>query len=179
MAQLAIGAAGLGLQYKQTLDEGKQAAKLGKLQQQQLNAQAKSEEEAGQYASREKRKEAKRAQASQIAQMAANGGAITGSNLLLLSDTAKAYEDDALIMYRNYKQRAVGLRNKGALAKWQGDLARRNSRIRGLSNLGTQIGTAYLLGAFKGTPKTTSASTSSLPAAGPSGFQGAGMQPGG
>ncbi len=118
------------LTHLQTLEEGKQQAELAKQQQQQLNIQAESEEEAGQFASREKRKEARRAQASQIAQMAANGGAITGSNLLLLSDTAREFEDDALIINRNFKQRAIGLRNRGALIRHQGRLARRNARVR-------------------------------------------------
>ena len=66
MATLAIAGAitagaGLALSYKQTLEEGKQADRLATEQQQQINRQAKSVQEAGQYESREKRKQAKRA----------------------------------------------------------------------------------------------------------------------
>ena len=147
LTALAIGASvgGLALSYKQTLDEGKEAAKLAKEQQQQINRQAKSVQEAGAYESREKRKQAKRAQASQIAQMAANGGAITGSNLSILANTSREFESDALVISRNYGIKAMELRNKGALVRWQGQLARRNARVRGAANLATGIGTMYMM----------------------------------
>ena len=95
---LAVAAAvgGMALSYQQTIQEGKDAAELAKIQQQQLDAQAKSVDEAGQFESREKRKEGKRAIASQIAQMSANGGQITGSNLAIVANTAKVFEGDAL-----------------------------------------------------------------------------------
>lgn len=149
---LAIG--GMALSYKQTLDEGKQAAKMAKIQQQQLNAQAKSVQEAGSHESREKRKQAKRAQASQIAQMAANGGAITGSNLSILANTSREFEADALVISRNYGIKAMELRNKGALVRYQGRLARRSSRIRGAANLATGIGTMFLMGQMGKAPNT-------------------------
>lgn len=141
---LAIAGAGLALSYKATLDEGKDAAKFAKIQQQQINAQAKSVQEAGQQESREKRKQAKRFQASQIAQMAANGGAITGSNLSLLANTSREFEADALVISRNFGVRAMELRNKGSLVRFQGRLARRSARIRGAANLAKGIGTIAL-----------------------------------
>ena len=148
LATMALAGTGLALQYKQTLDEGKETAKLAKIQQQQIDAQAKSVQEAGQLESREKRKQAKRAQASQIAQMAANGGAITGSNLSLLANTSREFEADALVISRNYGVKAMELRNKGALVRYQGRLARRSSRIRGATNLAKGIGTMALAGGF-------------------------------
>jgi hypothetical protein len=130
------------LSYKQTLDEGKQAAVLAKEQQQQINRQAESVQEVGQQESREKRKQARRAQASQIAQMAANGGEITGSNLSLLSNTSREFEADALVISRNFGVKAMELRNKGALVRLQGQFARRSARIRGAVNLGKDIAAA-------------------------------------
>lgn len=145
MALFAIAGAGLALSFKQTLEAGKDAAELAKIQQQQLLAQSKSVREAGQFESREKRKQAKRAQASQIAQMAANGGAITGSNLSILASTAREFESDALVITRNFGIRAMELRNKGTLVRWQGRLARRSARIRGFANLASGIGTMFLM----------------------------------
>ncbi len=134
---LAVAAAvgGMALSYQQTIQEGKDAAELAKIQQQQLDAQAKSVDEAGQFESREKRKEGKRAIASQIAQMSANGGQITGSNLAIVANTAKVFEGDALVTARNYGMRAMELRNKGELVNWQGQLAKRNARIRATAGL--------------------------------------------
>ena len=145
---LALG--GLALSYKATLDEGKEAAKFAKIQQEQINRQAKSVQEVGQQESREKRKQAKRAQASQIAQMAANGGQITGSNLSILANTSREFEADALVISRNYGVRAMELRNKGSLVRWQGRLARRSARVRGAANLAKGIGTMFLMSGFKG-----------------------------
>ena len=152
MATLAIAGAGLALSYKQTLDEGKDAAKFAKIQQQQINAQAKSVQEAGSHEAREKRKQAKRAQASQIAQMAANGGEIANSNLSILANTSREFEADALVISRNYGVKAMELRNKGSLVRWQGRLARRSARVRGAANLAMGIGTMGLMGGFKGAP---------------------------
>ncbi|MCK5611576.1 hypothetical protein KAR91_57425 [Candidatus Pacearchaeota archaeon] len=143
---LAIAGTGLALSYKQTLEEGKEADRLAEEQQRQINRQAESVQDVGEDVSREKRKEAKRFQASQIAQMAANGGAITGSNLGLLASTSREFEADALVISRNFGVRAMELRNKGALVRHQGRLARRSARIRGAANLGIGIGTLALLG---------------------------------
>ena len=134
------------LKYQQTLEEGKQADKLAKVQQQQINRQAESVQEAGSHEAREKRKEARRAQASQIAQMAANGGAITGSNLSILANTSREFEADALVVSRNFGVKAMELRNKGALVRWQGRLARRNARIRGAVNFGEDVSKAAAAG---------------------------------
>ena len=168
-----VGGAGLAMSYSQTLSEGKQAASLAKKEQQQINAQAKSVQEAGSYEAREKRKEAKRAQASQIAQMAANGGAITGSNLSILANTSREFEADALVISRNYGIKAMELRNKGKLVRWHGQLARRNSRIKGAANLATGIGTMYLMSNMGGkTPGAVDGTSYS-------GMSGGGYNPGG
>jgi len=170
LTALAIGAGigGLSLSYQQTLEEGKEADRLAKIQQQQLIAQSKSVREAGQHESREKRKQAHRAQASQIAQMAANGGAITGSNLSILANTAREFEADALVISRNFGIKAMELRNKGALVRWQGRVAKRSARVRGAANLATGIGTIFLLSKMKkpGSGSPTSAGTPSVPGGG-------------
>lgn len=151
---LAIaGGAGIGLSAYGTLEKGKEAAKAGKIQQQQLEAEAKAAEQVGQYESRLKRKEAERTQASQIAQMMANGGLLTGSNLEILAETARNYEDDALVISRNYQMQAINLRNKGALARYEGQLARRASRIRAVSDI---LSGAALMGLASGIGKSPS-----------------------
>lgn len=162
---IAVAGAGLALQYKQTLEEGKEAARLAELQQKQINRQAESELDVGERESREKRKQAKRFQASQIAQMAANGGRITGSNLSLLANTAREFEADAFVISRNFGIRAMELRNKGRLVRFQGQLARRGARIRGAANLAIGIGTLFLASKIGGgtsgggTPASTNIGT--------------------
>jgi len=146
---IAAAGAGIGLSAYSTLEEGKEQAELGKIAQRQYIAEAKATEQAGQYESREKRKEAARAKASQIAQMAAQGGEITGGNITILADTAKNYEADARVIMRNYQLSATQLRNQGMLAAYQGRLARRSSRIRAFADTATGIGTMYLLSKSK------------------------------
>jgi len=145
---IAAGAAvvGMGMSAYATLEEGKQTDELSKISQRQYEAEAKAAEQAGQYESREKRKEAQRAKATQIAQMSANGGLLTGSNLLILAETAKNYEDDALVIARNYKVEATRLRNRGAIIRYQGQVAKRNSRIRAFTGVMTGIGSMGLKG---------------------------------
>ena len=155
IALAAIGG-GMGLSAYNTIEEGKEAASLSKIGQQQLNAEAKAAEQAGAYESREKRKQGQRLKAAQIAQMNAQGGTLTGSNLRLLADTASEVEADALVISRNYGLRATQLRNEGSLMRYQGRLARRNARVRAAANTMSSIGGMYLMSGAGGktTPKT-------------------------
>ena len=147
---LAAVAGGAGLSAYNTLEEGKEQAKLGKIQQQQLNAEAKATEQAGQYESRQKRKEGQRLKATQIAQMSAQGGTMTGTSMGLVADSAKEIEADALIISRNYGLEATRLRNRGALAAYEGRVARRASRIRATADTASTIGQMYLMGGVSG-----------------------------
>lgn len=150
IAAAAAVAAGTGLSIMGTLEEGKQAAKMGKLQQRALNEQAAQTEYAGQYEARQKRIEAWRTQQTQIAAMNANGGIISGSNLLILTDTAREYETDASVIARNAKIKANALRFEGAMAKWTGSMARRASRIRAMATGLQSAGMIYLMGSMGG-----------------------------
>ena len=149
-----VAAAGIGLSAYGTLEAGKQEAELGKIQQQQLDAEAKATEQAGQYESRLKLKEGIRTGASQIAQMLANGGLLTGSNLQILADTAYEYNADAMVISRNYGLQATQLKNQGKLAAYEGRLARRNSRVRALGDVLTGAALMGVAGGIgKGAPK--------------------------
>lgn len=145
MAQLAILAAGMGLQAYSTLEEGKQAAELGKISQAQYDAEARATKDAGNYASREQRKEGQRLMATQMAQAGAQGGSLSGSNLTIMANSAKEMEMDAMVISRNYTLEANKLTQQGAMARYQGQLARRNSRIRALADGLTTAGTAALI----------------------------------
>lgn len=142
---LAAFGGGAALQYWSTIEEGKEANRQSKLEQRRLNQQADLELEAGRVESREKRKEARRVKASQIAQIAASGGLLTGSKLEILADTAFEFESDARTIMRNFQVRAGGLRFEGALARYRGQLARRSARIRAATGLMKNIGGALLL----------------------------------
>jgi len=142
----ALLGTGMGLSLYGTLEEGKEAAREGKFAQIQYGMQAKAAEEAGQYESREKRKEGQRKKGAMVAEMSAKGGNITGSNLIGLADTAKEYEADARMIMRNYKGEANRLRNIGAVYAYQGRVARRASRIRALTNLMNPLGLLMLQG---------------------------------
>jgi hypothetical protein len=151
---LGMGVASMAFSAYSTLEEGKEAAKLGKIAQMQYNAEAEAAREAGQYESREKRKEAQRFRAKQIARMYANGGLLTGSNLTILADTAAEFEMDAVLIQHGYDVEAVRLRNQGSLAAYQGRLTRRASRMRafGMGMSGAaNIGAMYYAGQFGST----------------------------
>ena len=148
-------AAGMGLSAYGTLEAGKEAARAGKTAQQQYEQEAKATRYAGQYASRLKRIEARRAKAKRIAQIGAGGGLLTGTKLLSLADEAVAYESDARVVMHNYQLRATGLRNQGILARYQGRMARWSSRIRAFANMGKSAGSLYALGSMGGGTKGT------------------------
>jgi len=156
MAQLlgyALVAGGIGISAYSAFEEGKHEAKMGKLARDQYYAEAKSTEQAGQYESRQKRKDAIRTKASQVAQMAAQGGTLTGSNLLLLASTAKNFEDDAKVIMRNYQMSAIELRNRGKIALYEGQVARRAARMRGALHIIKPLAKMFTATS----PKTTSA----------------------
>lgn len=148
-------AAGGGLSAYSTLEQGKQQVKYAKIAQKQLNAEADATEQAGAYESREKRKEGQRMQASQIAQISANGGMISGSNLLVMADSAREVENDAIAISYNYKTQANELRNRGALGLYQARIDRRSSRIRAFADaLGTAGSAALMYKSFNPSTST-------------------------
>jgi len=94
--------------------------------------------------------------AAQIAQMSARGGRITGSNLLLLTDTAREFEADAGMIMYNYQLKATQLRTAGAIARYQGQVARRASRIRATADILGGAGKMYMMGRKPGGGYTSS-----------------------
>lgn len=146
-ATMMIG--GLAYQAYSTYQQGKQAAEVGKYQQQQYLQEAEATRQAGQYESREKRKEGQRLIAQQVAQAGAQGGQITGSNLAILAETAKEIEADALMIQHNYDVKATQLKNEGAIAAYQGRSARSAARIRTFAKLGTGLGSMYFMGGMR------------------------------
>ena len=120
----------MGLSAYGSLEEGKTANKMAKIQSSNLENESKATRMAGQSEMLEKQKEGARLQATQIAQMNAQGGTMTGSNLLTLATTAKEIEADAMMIERNYRMNANTLNSNAALTRWQGKNALRASRIR-------------------------------------------------
>ena len=158
--QLVLVGAGIGLSAYSALEEGKAAAEEGKAIQAGKYAEAKEEEKAGEYEAREKRKEKARTIASIIADISARGGTISGTNLTSIASTASEYEADAWMLWRNRKVQASQLRYEGDIARYQGRMARRTSRIRAVAGLGAGVGKMYMAGMFKGIwPSKTSTST--------------------
>jgi len=135
---------GTGLSALSTLAGGREAAKAGKLQQQQFEAEAKAESQAGAEEAYLKRQEGRRLTASQIAAISASGSGMVGSNLIVMAETARNVEMDALTIERNAGVRATALRTQGALARYEGQLARRNARMRAFTEGLSTAGRAYL-----------------------------------
>jgi len=140
-----LAGVGAGLSTLSTLDEGKDAARQSKIQQQQYEAEAQAQVIAGQEEARAKREEGKRLRASQLAAISASGGGLVGSNLVVMAETARNVEMDALTIERNSQLRALSLQNQGRIAQYQGQMARKNSRIRAFSNVLGSSAKAYYM----------------------------------
>lgn len=143
-------AAGMGISAFASIKEGEQANAAGMWQEKVANAEAKATEQAGQYESREIRKNAERAQAAMIASTYATGGIMSGSKLIGLADQAREYEADARVTMNNYQLKATGLRQQGAMARIQGKQARTAGYLRAAGSAAQGIGSMYLLGAGGG-----------------------------
>uniref|UniRef100_A0A6M3KI73 Uncharacterized protein n=1 Tax=viral metagenome TaxID=1070528 RepID=A0A6M3KI73_9ZZZZ len=143
-ATLALIGGGAALSAYSTIQGGKEAAETGKLQQRQFEAEAGAELMAGSEAALLKRKETRRMTASQIAAISASGSGFVGSNLVVMAESARNAEMDALTIERNTQMRARSLRTKGELARYEGQLARRNARMRAITDILGTAGQAYL-----------------------------------
>ncbi len=156
---VATIAGSLGLSAYSTLEEGKDAAKLGKIAQQQYEIEAQGVGQAGRVESREKRKEARRFKAAQIARIGAQGGRLSGSNLLIIGDTAEQFEADARTITYNFQTEAIRLRNRGAIERYKGRVARRAARIRAGANFLNSLASLITGGAMSSNVGGPSAST--------------------
>lgn len=155
---LAIMGTGMALSTYSTLQGGKEAARAGKFQQQQFEAEAQAELMAGGEEALLKRKEGQRLAASQIAAFSASGSGLVGSNLVVMAQSARNVEMDALTIERNAGVQATSLRQQGALARYEGQLARRNARIRAFADLLGSSGQMY--GMYKSNSSTAKPATS-------------------
>lgn len=144
LALIAIGG-GTALSTFSTLEEGKEYAEAGKLEQQRLEAEAAATEQASLHEQKLIQEEAKRTKAAQIANIYAQGGALTGSKLLMVADTARNYEADKLVTARNYGIKIGQLRTAGRVARYQGQMGRRTARMRALAGTASSLGSTYLM----------------------------------
>jgi hypothetical protein len=136
---------GSALSTYSAIQGGKEAAGAGKLQQQQLAAEANAAITAGGEEARLKRQEGNRLLASQIAAISASGSGLVGSNLVVMAESARNVEMDALTIERNAQVRASSLLAQGAMARYEGQLARRNARIKAFSNILGTAGQLYMM----------------------------------
>jgi len=144
---LLVVGIGAAMQAKATLDEGKAGVKYAKIQQQQYVQEAAANRNVGNYESREKRKEGYRLKASQIAQIGAQGGSLSGTNLAMITDSAREVESDAFLLQRNYDLKSDTLINKGKFGVYSARVARRASRIKAFTNAVESGERAAMMGA--------------------------------
>ena len=148
---------GAGLSAYSTIQGGKEAAEAGKIRQQQFEAEADATIAAGMEESGARRKEGRELTASQIAAFSVSGG-LVGSNLVRMAETARNVEADALTIERNAQIRATSLRTQGEWARYEGQLARRNARIRAFTGVAGTAGRLYLMHKYP-QPKSSGAGT--------------------
>lgn len=149
---MAAGIAGGVLSSHAAYQEGADAARAGELAYRQAKEESKATIQSGEYESREKRKEAERFKASQIATITAQGGKLIGSYLEVLAGTAANFEADARMIMRNYMKVAAGLRMQGAMAKYEGQMLRRGARVRSAA-IGLQTMSSSMMGGMGGAGK--------------------------
>jgi len=145
---------GTALSAYSTIMGGKDADEMGRLQQRQFESEAQSALTAGGEEARLKREEGRRLTASQIAAFSVSGG-LVGSNLVIMAESARNVEMDALTIERNAQIRAGSLRSQGALAKYEGQMAKRNARMRAFTGILGTAGQAYLMYKYPQPAQTT------------------------
>jgi len=141
---LAALAAGEGLKFASTWAEGNEAEEQGKIAKSQAFQEAEAVKMSGRDEALQMRHEAERFKASQIATISANGGMLTGSALLVVAESAKNFELDALTSERNYMVNATNIQNRGILAEYEGKVAKKNARLRAFGSLLGTAGQSYL-----------------------------------
>ena len=141
---LAMGAmaGGTALSAYSTIQGGNEAAETGKIQQQQFNAEADAKVAEGLEAGGAKRREGREILATQIAQKM---GRLVGDSLIIAVETVRKVEMDAITIGRNTDIEAQSLRNRGAWARYQGQLARRNARMRATADVLGSAGQMYMM----------------------------------
>ncbi len=143
-----VSLVGMGMSAYSSIQQGKAAAAAGEAQKAAYEGEAQAVIMGGAEEAALKRKEGRALAAANIALVSASGGGMVGSNLVVMAESAKNVEMDALTIERNAQTRAKSLRGTGAFAKYEGQLARRNARMRMVSE-GFK-GASRLYGMYKG-----------------------------
>jgi len=151
--EMAAILGGTALQVSQDLSEGKRAAKAGKYDQLLRERQAKRTERAGLSEQRRLKEAGRRLKGSQIVNIAARGGRISGTNLKAIVQSAAAIEQDAFTIARNTQFAAATQRYQGRLAKYKRQVARHGSRVRAATTFMKTTGKFYSLYGAKKKPK--------------------------
>lgn len=160
---------GMGLSAYSTYQSGEEANKQGKIQQLQYEAESEAVRMSGQDEARLQREGGQGLLSSRITNASAGGGQISGSNLYVIADSARNVEIDALVIERNYLTQVGRLKQAGRLARYEGQMARRNARIATVAGLAGSA--AQLVGMYKPAKKpTTTTSTTGVKAVRPSNY---------
>lgn len=139
LVMTAIGT-GTGLSAYGTLKEGKETVSSSKLERSILYKEAESVRQAGAYEAGLKATEANQVQGTNIANIAAGGGTITGSKLLGLVNNYVNFEADKRMIMRNAELQAASLKMKGQLGVYQARKLRQAARIRATADIAMTAG---------------------------------------
>jgi hypothetical protein len=151
---------GMGLSAYSTYQSGEEANKQSKIQQLQYEAESEAVRMSGQDEARLQREGGQGLLSSRITNASAGGGQIDGSKLYIMANSARNVEIDALVIERNYLTQVGRLKQAGRLARYEGQMARRNARIATVAGLAGSA--AQLVGMYKpakkpiGTTQTSS-----------------------
>ena len=105
--------------------------------------QAKSEMASGGYNTNLARQKAAQIQGTQIAAIGANNLQQSGTPSLVVADTAKAQEANALQIQNNALRRAWGFDVQGASDTLQGELAKQGGILSGIGDITSTAGKVY------------------------------------
>jgi hypothetical protein len=108
--------------------------------------QAKSEMTSAAYNSNLARLKGAQIQGQQVSAIGANNLQQTGTNALVVADTAKAQEMNALQIQQNALRRAWGFEVQGSSDRFQGQLAEQGGILSGLGDIASTAGTLYKTG---------------------------------
>lgn len=142
---IAMITGGTALETYSTLQEGKESAKAGKYQQLMYERQAKAVEASGLHEQHLLREQGRQVKSRQIVNIAAGGGTLSGTSLKAIIKSAQNVEADAATIAQSAQFEAETLRYHGRVARYQGKAVRYASRIRAMTTIGKNMGSAMLM----------------------------------
>lgn len=131
---------GTGIQAGAGIARGASARQAGQYNADALDRQATDEVAAAQRVAAERRLETDRVISRQVALGAASGAGAGPSLLDVVGDTAQAGEYRAQADMYAGEQRARSLRDRGRIARWEGDNAFRGSILEGVGSIALGAG---------------------------------------